>query len=170
MVDLIKMDVEGFEHEVLQGAHESLISGKVNFIYLETGLDDRFVSFERALLKDCKNIRFCPTEFMSNHRIGPVYRSCGIGMPFLSKKNFSSLKDIKTISCFIFVARSDFSYLATTLPPLLEMATKANCTTTILVDGTNPNGVLGQSLPQTALSKLISCLEKIQQEHSFEIK
>tara|TARA_B100000925_G_C22001108_1_gene471317 strand:- start:1367 stop:2344 length:978 start_codon:yes stop_codon:yes gene_type:complete len=91
-------------------------------------------------------------------------------MPFLSKKNFSSLKDIKTISCFIFVARSDFSYLATTLPPLLEMATKANCTTTILVDGTNPDGVLGQSLPQTALSKLISCLEKIQQEHSFEIE
>ena len=49
VVDLIKMDVEGFEHEVLQGAHESLISGKVNFIYLETGLDDRFVSFESLI-------------------------------------------------------------------------------------------------------------------------
>ena len=41
-IDLLKIDVEGYELNVLQGAVECLENKKIQFIYLETGLDDRF--------------------------------------------------------------------------------------------------------------------------------
>jgi hypothetical protein len=45
-IDLLKIDVEGYEIEVLKGACKSLTEKKINFIYLETGLDTRFNSIE----------------------------------------------------------------------------------------------------------------------------
>ena len=38
-VDFLKIDTEGFDLFVLKGARESLESGKINFIYVECGLD-----------------------------------------------------------------------------------------------------------------------------------
>ena len=48
-MDLLKIDVEGYEIQVLEGARQSLVEKKINFLYLETGLDDRFNSFQTLL-------------------------------------------------------------------------------------------------------------------------
>lgn len=45
-IDLLKIDVEGYEMQVLKGARESLEEKKISFIYLETGLDNRFVPIQ----------------------------------------------------------------------------------------------------------------------------
>ena len=45
-IDLLKIDVEGYEPAVLKGASKSLENKCINFIYLETGLDLRFNSIE----------------------------------------------------------------------------------------------------------------------------
>ena len=42
-IDLLKIDAEGYEIQVLKGAHQSLIDKRIKFIYLETGLDNRFI-------------------------------------------------------------------------------------------------------------------------------
>ena len=45
-LDLLKIDVEGYESKVIEGCQSSLKAGKVNLIYLETGLDDRFIPLQ----------------------------------------------------------------------------------------------------------------------------
>ena len=50
-IDLLKIDVEGYELQVLQGAVECLQNKKIQFIYLETGLDDRFNSLQTIIDK-----------------------------------------------------------------------------------------------------------------------
>ncbi len=45
-IDLMKIDVEGYELAVLNGAKECLEKKKASFIYLETGLDSRFNTLE----------------------------------------------------------------------------------------------------------------------------
>ena len=74
------------------------------------------------------------------------------------------------ISCFIFVARTDESFIRITLPPLLEMASNAGCMTTIVVDARKPKGVIGQSLQQSELSKILSILNEIKEKIFFEIE
>jgi FkbM family methyltransferase len=41
-IDLLKIDVEGYELAVLEGASNSLSNKVFDFIYLETGIDNRF--------------------------------------------------------------------------------------------------------------------------------
>jgi len=48
-IDLLKIDVEGYEIQLLEGARQSLAGKKINFIYLETGLDDRFNSIQSII-------------------------------------------------------------------------------------------------------------------------
>ena len=61
-IDLLKIDVEGYEIQVLEGARKSLAEKKINFIYLETGLDDCFNSIQS--LKDfLKPIGYLPYAF-----------------------------------------------------------------------------------------------------------
>jgi FkbM family methyltransferase len=48
-IDLIKIDVEGFELEVLSGAKKSLSNRMIKFIYLESGMDDRFVPIKKLI-------------------------------------------------------------------------------------------------------------------------
>ena len=74
------------------------------------------------------------------------------------------------VSCFIFVARSDATYLPETLPRLCQMIAKANCKVEIVLDTTPPKGVLGKSLAQSQLSDITAILETIQKDHSFEIE
>ena len=61
-IDLLKIDVEGYEIEVLNGAYKSLAEKKINFIYLETGLDDRFNSIQ-SLNDFLKPIGYLPYAF-----------------------------------------------------------------------------------------------------------
>ena len=49
------------------------------------------------------------------------------------------------------------------------MATKAECKTVVILDASNPNGVLGESLQQSELAEVIEILEEIKREQSFEI-
>ena len=74
------------------------------------------------------------------------------------------------VTCFIFVARSDASFIRSTLPPLFKMIAKAECITTVILDASKPNGVLGESLKQSELSYIIEILEEIKAHHSFEIE
>jgi len=60
--DLLKIDVEGYEIQVLGGARKSLTEKKINFIYLETGLDDRFNSIQ-SLNDFLKPIGYLPYAF-----------------------------------------------------------------------------------------------------------
>jgi FkbM family methyltransferase len=48
-IDLLKIDVEGYEKSVLKGAEYCLENKLINFIYLETGLDDRFNSIQSII-------------------------------------------------------------------------------------------------------------------------
>ena len=61
-IDLLKIDVEGYEIQVLEGARKSLAKKKINFIYLETGLDDRFNSIQ-SLINFLKPIGYMPYAF-----------------------------------------------------------------------------------------------------------
>lgn len=45
-IDVLKIDVEGYEKNVLKGAQSCLEQKLINFIYLETGLDTRFNSIQ----------------------------------------------------------------------------------------------------------------------------
>jgi FkbM family methyltransferase len=48
-IDILKIDVEGYEKSVLKGAEYCLENKLINFIYLETGLDDRFNSIQSII-------------------------------------------------------------------------------------------------------------------------
>ena len=61
-IDLLKIDVEGYEIEVLKGAFKSLSKKEINFIYLETGLDTRFNSIQ-SLIDFLKPIGYLPYAF-----------------------------------------------------------------------------------------------------------
>ena len=50
-IDVLKIDVEGYEKNVLKGAESCLEKKLINFIYLETGLDTRFNSIQELI--DC---------------------------------------------------------------------------------------------------------------------
>ena len=61
-IDLLKIDVEGYELKVLEGACKSLGDKKINFIYLETGLDSRFNSIQ-ALIDFLHPVGYLPYAF-----------------------------------------------------------------------------------------------------------
>ena len=61
-IDLLKIDVEGYELKVLEGASKSLGDKKINFIYLETGLDSRFNSIQ-AFIDFLHPMGFLPYAF-----------------------------------------------------------------------------------------------------------
>lgn len=61
-IDLLKIDVEGYEIKVLEGACKSLAEKNINFIYLETGLDNRFNSIQ-ALLNILQPVGYLPYAF-----------------------------------------------------------------------------------------------------------
>ena len=45
-IDLLKIDVEGYELKLLEGSEKCLKDKLINFIFIETGLDNRFNSIE----------------------------------------------------------------------------------------------------------------------------
>ena len=77
--------------------------------------------------------------------------------------------NLPTLSSFIFTARSDASFIAHTLPSLLQMLKKANVTPHVVIDTTTPGGVLGKTTTKTHLSGLLDKLNALQEEgHLFE--
>lgn len=78
---------------------------------------------------------------------------------------------LPSLSCRIFTARSDASFIRHTLPSLCNLASKAGTTPTVVVDATPPRGVLGRTLPQANLSKLLSELEHVRRDGCrFEVE
>ena len=74
------------------------------------------------------------------------------------------------LSCFIFVARSDASFIRVTLPHLLKMVAKVECKTKVILDAKSANGLLGANLNQSELSEVIEVLKEIKKQHSFEME
>ena len=74
------------------------------------------------------------------------------------------------LSCFIFVARSDASFIQTTLPPLFKMVAKVECKIMVILDASNAKGVLGENLKQSELSEVIEILKEIKKQHSYEME
>ena len=61
-IDVLKIDVEGYEKNVLKGAESCLEQKLINFIYLETGLDTRFNSIQELI--DCLHpVGYMPYAF-----------------------------------------------------------------------------------------------------------
>lgn len=61
-IDVLKIDVEGYEKNVLKGAESCLKQKLINFIYLETGLDSRFNSIQELI--DClRPLGYLPYAF-----------------------------------------------------------------------------------------------------------
>ena len=50
------------------------------------------------------------------------------------------------------------------------MVEKANCKTKVIVDASDPNGVLGRTLEQSKLTEVLEILEEIKRYRSFEIE
>jgi hypothetical protein len=50
------------------------------------------------------------------------------------------------------------------------MVEKANCHTKVIVDATDPDGILGRGLQQSKLGEVLGTLEEIKQNNSFEIE
>ena len=61
-IDLLKIDVEGYEKHVIQGANDSLKDKKINFIFIETGLDHRFNSIS-SLSEILSSVGYLPYGF-----------------------------------------------------------------------------------------------------------
>ena len=64
-IDLLKIDVEGFEMEVLSGLGESFLRNNVKFIYAETGFDnsDSFKTHYADLERHLKALGFVTSAF-----------------------------------------------------------------------------------------------------------
>ena len=56
------------------------------------------------------------------------------------------------------------------MPGLCSMVEKANCRTKVIVDATDPDGILGRGLQQSKLGEVLGTLEEIKQNNSFEIE
>ena len=72
------------------------------------------------------------------------------------------------IQTFIFTARSDALFIQNTLPPLIRLAEKAESKITLMLDKSDPTGVLGTTLPQSDLSEITSKIENLQSFLNFD--
>ena len=76
----------------------------------------------------------------------------------------------RSITSFIFTARSDSAFIDYTLPSLISMCTRGKCSATVVIDTKIPSGVLASSLAQPNLEELSQKLKKLQKSHPFKIK
>jgi hypothetical protein len=72
------------------------------------------------------------------------------------------------IQTFIFTARSDALFIQNTLPPLIRLAEKAESKITLMLDKSDPTGVLGTTLPQSDLNEITSKIENLQSFLNFD--
>ena len=61
-IDLLKIDVEGYELKLLEGSKKCLRDKRINFIFIETGLDNRFNSIE-SLVNFLSPFEYLPYAF-----------------------------------------------------------------------------------------------------------
>ena len=89
----------------------------------------------------------------------------------ICKERTAAMRGKDELSCFIFAARSDASYVRHTLPGLFRMVAKAGATPVVMADASSPTGVLGQSLVHTDLAKLLDELDTLRRKgHAFEVE
>jgi FkbM family methyltransferase len=81
-VEILKIDVEGHEYQALQGAHNTLIQGKVRVVQFEFHDDDMRESQERQISKFLKEAGF--SEFVRlRHSFGNFFDAIYVRNTFL---------------------------------------------------------------------------------------
>ena len=82
----------------------------------------------------------------------------------------ASLKELENSSqAFLFTARSDCAFIDYTLPPLLSMCKRGECSVSVVIDTRKATGVLGNSLRQSKISELNQKIEALQKQSHFNI-
>ena len=81
----------------------------------------------------------------------------------------ATLEELENKSqAFIFTAKSDASFIESTLPAQISFLEKANCKITLILDTRTPSGVLGSTLSQSKLCEISNKIENIQSKLNFK--
>ena len=81
----------------------------------------------------------------------------------------ATLEELENKSqAFIFTAKSDASFIESTLPAHISFLEKADCKISIILDTGAPSGVLGNTLSQSSMHDIKSKIENIQSKLNFK--
>ena len=81
----------------------------------------------------------------------------------------ATLEELENKSqAFIFTAKSDASFIESTLPAHISFLEKADCMITLILDTRAPSGVLGSTLAQSKLCEITNKIENIQSKLNFK--
>lgn len=72
------------------------------------------------------------------------------------------------IQTYIFTARSDALFIESSVPSLIKLSEKINSKITLILDTSDPTGVLGTTLPQSDLNEITSKIENLQSFLNFD--
>ena len=74
----------------------------------------------------------------------------------------------RQVQTYIFTARSDALFIESSIPSLIKISEKINSEITLILDTSDPTGVLGTTLRQSELSEISSKIEKLQSFLNFD--
>lgn len=72
------------------------------------------------------------------------------------------------VQTYIFTARSDALFIESSVPSLIKISEKINSKITLILDTSDPTGVLGTNLPQSDLNEITSKIENLQSFLNFD--
>jgi hypothetical protein len=72
------------------------------------------------------------------------------------------------VQTYIFTARSDALFIESSIPSLIKISEKINSKINLILDTSDPTGVLGTSLPQSDLNEITSKIENLQSFLNFD--
>ena len=74
----------------------------------------------------------------------------------------------RQVQTYIFTARSDALFIESSVPSLIKLSEKINSKITLILDTSDPTGVLGTTLPQSDLNEITSKIENLQSFLNFD--
>ena len=175
-IDLLKIDVEGYELEVLEGAKDALASRRIKAILAECDFEPK--DTQHTYFNDLWDyLRSKNFSFFGLYDV--IHYGNGMGIGFCNALFIEkSLRERKLTQSrpwqkypvlFLWPSRMHHSF-APRLPPLFKMAAKVECEIIVILDASKAKGVLGESLEQSELSEIIEILKEIKKQHSFEME